>query len=196
MIEINLLPPEERIRQTKPQPFLSIGIAVTAIVLAVMFLINITTFLRNQRQIALLGESLQSVRTKSDQAKKLSDHLQETLRPEATLIRSMLSNEINWAQVLGNISVHIPSNLWLSKQELKDQSEGWTLTLIGLARPVREESAISSVGEFTNKLKNEIETILAKDNIYADIELLTTTKRKMADRVEIVEFKASYVRNR
>lgn len=196
MIEINLLPPEERIRQSKPQPFLSVGIAVTALVFMIMFLVNITTFLRNQRQLALSTDTLQSVRTKSDQAKKLTDHLQKNLRPEATLIRSMLSNEINWAQVLGNISLYIPSNLWLSKLELKDQSEGWTLTLIGLARPVTNASAISSVGEFTNKLKNEIQTILAKDNIYADIELLTTTKRKLADRVEIVEFKASYVRNR
>ena len=196
MIEINLLPPEERIRRTRHQPFFSISISFFFVVLILLFLLNVTTYFRNQRQIKVANDNLKSIRSQSEQATSTNNQLQKTIRPEAKLIRSLLSNEINWAQVLGLLSKHIPGNIWLSNLELKDQSDGWTLTMIGFARPLQDASAISSVGEFTNTLKREIEQVLAKDSISADIELLTTTKRKMADRTEIIEFKASYVRNR
>lgn len=196
MIEINLLPPEERVHRTSHQPFFSISISISYVVLIVLLLVNLTTYFRNQRQIRVANENLKSIRSQSEQATSTNTQLQKTIRPEAKLIQSLLSNEINWAQVLGLISAHIPGNIWLSNLELHDQSKGWTLTIIGFARPVENASAISSVGEFTNELKREMETILAKDNISADIELLTTTKRKMADRTEIIEFKASYTRNR
>ena len=196
MIEINLLPLDERIRRTRHQPFFSISISISFVVLLILLVINLTTYFRNRRQIKFAEDNLKSIRSQSDQAKSTNDKLQKTIRPEAKLIQSLLSNEINWAQVLGLLSTQIPGNIWLSNLELKDQGAGWELTIIGFARPVQDASAISSVGEFTNTLKREVERILAKDNILADIELLTTTKRKMADRTEIIEFKASYVRNR
>ncbi|MBI4431024.1 MAG: hypothetical protein HY587_04875 [Candidatus Omnitrophica bacterium] len=196
MIEVNLLPLEDRVRRAQHQPIFSIATTLATAIAIVLTLVNTVSYFANKRQLAFAADNLQSIRLKNDQAKSITEYLEGSLRAEAALIRSMLSNEINWSQALGLISTRIPSNLWLSKLELKDEPKGWTLTLIGFARPVASASAISSVGDFTNALKSEMGKILAKDNISADIELLTTTKRKMADRVEIVEFKAAFVRSR
>lgn len=196
MIQINLVPEEYRIREYRRTPIFSIALSFSVIFLVYVGVNGIFQHIKARKQIRIAESNLKAMESTAEEVKALSKKLTDKLKPEVVTISTLLTNEINWAQVLYLISKKVPNNVWLSSLEVNDTSESWTLTLTGFALPVTQAAAIATVGEFTTKVKWEMITLLTREGIDPDIELLTTTKQKQADRIEIVEFKASYVRDK
>lgn len=194
MIKVNLLPEENRIREVHHTPILSIGMTIVSLALAVISIHGGIVHIGNKKKIDMAEENLSAIQETLNELTALKGKIAKDLKPQHEALRTILTNEINWAQALNMIAKNVPNNVWLSQLELNDSPEDWSIVLNGFAVPVTKASAIATVGEFSNSLKTDIKDLLLAEGVSSDIELLTTTKQKLADRTEIIEFKASLVR--
>jgi Tfp pilus assembly protein PilN len=114
-MRINLLPPEIRQRQrTKRQTaaVVAAGVVILAGIAALFFLQMLRlTGVRNdledqQAQNATLQGQINDLRR--------FDELQREVEASRTMLTSLMSNEILWSGILRDVSLIIPSDVWLS----------------------------------------------------------------------------------
>src|SRR3989338_6392490 len=100
MIKVNLLPEENRIRDVRHTPILSIGITIVSLVLVVMSIYGSVVHIGNKKKIATAEENLSAIQETLNELTALKGKISKNLKPQHEALRTILTNEINWAQAL------------------------------------------------------------------------------------------------
>ena len=203
MIEINLLPKELHVREktfTFPvQRWLTLGFILLFLIWVVLLLESVYT----GSEIGRVAQSLQGMQTTHGDTQKLIDRLDKVHRPSVDYYDQYIKRRMLWSPAMNFISDDLPDNIWLSMLKAEDASKMWILTLRGAARPFKGRSSIRVIGDYVSGLRNEFGVISGSLQKSAEptealsiseIEVTTTTKRKVAGQIEITEFLAIFTR--
>jgi len=115
MRQINLIPSEIAERRRARQITLMLGAAGLALI-AVLALVFIVQAARLSGERGNLAEAERDNRRLQGQVTQLQGfaQLQQTLRTKEQLLGQLTANEVRWSLLLNNISLVIPSDVWLT----------------------------------------------------------------------------------
>lgn len=115
MRQINLLPPEIAQRRRARQITLALGAAGLGLV-ALLIVVFIVQAARLSGERGRLDDAKRRNATLSRQVTSLQSaaQLQETLRNKEQLLGRLTTNEVRWSVLLNDISLVIPSDVWLT----------------------------------------------------------------------------------
>jgi Tfp pilus assembly protein PilN len=124
-MRINLLPPEVRQRQTvrrKTAAVVAAGVVVLAGVAALYFL-------QQLRLVGVNNDLEEQQATNSGIQAQINDlrrfdELQREVQASRTMLTTLMANEILWSGVLRDVSLVIPSDVWLSSVDGQTNETG------------------------------------------------------------------------
>lgn len=115
MRQINLLPPEIAERRRARQITIFLGVAGLALVaiLALVFLIQTARLAGERSRLEAAKRQTSALQRQVSQLQNFAD-LEQTLRTKEDLLGRLTSNEVRWSVLLADISLVIPSEVWLT----------------------------------------------------------------------------------
>lgn len=203
MIEINLLPVEMRPGRQKVAFSFQRYFTIVFIVLFGLWLAIILELQFIKLEVLRANKSWQSMQVTYGDAKKIVDMIDNVYKPTVENFNRYVRRRMMWAPVLNVISDDLPDNVWLSMLKMEDASQLWVLTLRGAARPFRQIPPIRVIGDYAQGLEDEFLLVeksadfagkLGEKPLKPEIEVTTTTKRKIAGQIEITEFLTIFTR--
>ncbi|MDD5084721.1 MAG: hypothetical protein PHE61_01605 [Candidatus Omnitrophica bacterium] len=205
MIEINLLPAELRAGREKTKFPFQKYFTIAFIVLFGLWLAIILELQVIRLEVSRTNKSWQGMQVTYGDAKKIVDTIDNVYKPTLENFNKYVRRRMMWAPALNIISDDLPDNVWLSMLKMEDTSQLWVLTLRGAARPFRQIPSIRVIGDYAKGLEDEFLLIeksadspvkIEEKTPSPDVEVVTTTKRKVAGQVEITEFLTIFTRRR
>jgi Tfp pilus assembly protein PilN len=115
MRQINLLPPEIAERRRARQIMVFLGVAGLALV-AILMLVFLIQTARVGGERSRLEQTKRQTTALQRQASQLQNfaELEQTLRTKEQLLGRLTANEVRWSVLLADISLVIPSEVWLT----------------------------------------------------------------------------------
>jgi len=199
MIEINLLPPELRVKKRDPMklpsfPIIPIAAGAICLLIAIqvllLFFIQVKSISRNslKKKITLLSAS-------NKEAMAVDKNLRE-ISSKVEVVDKLLSARFNVAKKLNDLSDSMVSGVWLRSLDVK---KGEALNEPGVLREtlviegsriISGDSTEGAIGKFVNSLKNNASFLSDFDNIeIAKEELKKVENTEIMDFVIICHFK-------
>lgn len=192
MIEINLLPPNMRVRKREAIKLPSLAvipIAVSIIGVLVAFqIILLLTYQIKSASLSSLKKKNETIRKTNEEAVKLDNAVKEiSSRVEA--IDKLKNSRFNMAKKLNDLSDSMISGVWLRNIDVKKGASvnepsilRETLVIDG-SSVVTDEKEGGSIGKFVNSLKEN--TSFSDD--FDEIEL-SKVERKKIRNTEVLDF--------
>lgn len=192
MIEINLLPPELRVKKKEPMklpslPIIPVAAGAICLLIAIqvllLFFIQIKSVSRDslKKKITLLSAS-------NKEAMGIDKSLKE-ISSKVELVDGLLNARFNVAKKLNDISDSMVSGVWLRSLDVKKVAVlnepgvfKETLVIEG-SRIISGGSAEGAIGKFVNSLKENASFLSDFDNIE-----LAKEERKKVENTEIMDF--------
>jgi len=114
--KVNLLPPEiiERQRARQKVAYLSGGMIVLSIFLLLIYLMLIGRVYQESQLLSKLKEDNQQLEAAVSKYKPYEEDQKELERRKA-ILRQAMDGQILWSHILNEISMVIPSDVWLTK---------------------------------------------------------------------------------
>jgi len=175
MIQINLLPQEERIQRKRfalpgvsaVVPFVMVGVFLVAVVgITVMERSKIASL---NRDIARAEEEARRLKPQIDKVNELTRQREE-LNTRLTIIQDLDKGRFHAVRLMDEVAADIPSYLWLTA--LKDQN-GSKVTMEGVT--------------FSNLVVADLMLRLDRSDIFQNIDLVVTQKG-LIDSREVTQF--------
>ena len=175
MIQINLLPQEERVQRRKfalpgvssVAPFIMVGMFLVAVAgVTVMERARIASL---NRDIARAEEEARRLKPQIDKVNELTRQREE-LNTRLTIIQDLDKGRFHSVRLMDEVAADMPSYLWLTA--LKDQS-GTKVTMEGVT--------------FSNLVVADLMLRLDKSEIFQNIDLVVTQKG-LIDNREVTQF--------
>jgi Tfp pilus assembly protein PilN len=113
--QINLLPPEIAQRRRARQILLMVGMAGAGllVILVLVFLIQTARLAGERNKLTEAKKQNAALQVQVDNLSQFAQ-LQSTLKTKETLLGTLTRNEVRWSVLLNDISVVIPSDVWLT----------------------------------------------------------------------------------
>jgi Tfp pilus assembly protein PilN len=148
-MRINLLPPEVRQRQSvrrRTAAVVAAGVVVLAGVAALYFLqqlrlVGVNNDLEDQRA------ANSGIQAQINDLRRF-DELQREVEASRTMLSTLMANEILWSGVLRDVSLVIPSDVWLSGMTAQTNESGGAVSPAP-ATPVAGQPGQGLVGQIT-----------------------------------------------
>ncbi|MBI4972859.1 MAG: PilN domain-containing protein [Candidatus Omnitrophica bacterium] len=154
MIEINLLPeelkakPKERKTKLEPKAVFYLAPVIFALLIATHIYLAVVN-IKNSYQLKALNNKWQA----QEPQRKILDSAKEEydiLSADVQAIRQLAAERINWAEKLNQISLGLPSGVWLNEISLA----GNKFNLNGSAISLQKQE-MSLINKFLTNLKND-----------------------------------------
>lgn len=205
MIQINLLPKEMQVRKKEMSFPIQRWLLLAIIVLFLVWLALLLESGYIHTRIGRLAQSFQGMKVTHGDAQKLFEKVDKVYRPTVEYFDIYVQKHMTWAPTLNVISDELPGNMWLTMLKAEDTSKLWALTIRGVARPYKGRPSIRIIGNYASGLRSDFVKIektvpLAIEpgapTVGSDeIEVTTTTKRKVAGNIAITEFLTIFTRS-
>jgi len=186
MIEINLLPNDQKAKQKKVLdlkkiPILPIAVGVIGS-LIIVHIVLIVTIRINKIALTKVKKQWEEISPK----KTMMDALKKRvagINAKIGAIEGLTEKRILWAKKLNDLSDLMPSNIWISNLSYDKSGQMPSLILDGFAAGTTGEGA-TYVARFIKAMKNNNDFF--KD--FRDIEL-GSMRRSLIDKDEVMNFK-------
>ena len=192
MIEINLLPPEKRVKKREPMKLPSLPVIPVAVgIIGFVIALQVVLMLFIQIKSASLASIKRKIDTisKSNQEAMTTDVALRDITSKVDIIDKLSNMKFNVAKKLNEISDSLVSGVWLRSLDIKKgESPGepgilrQSLILEGSSM-AGGETEEGSVGKFVNSLKDN--TSFSSD--FDDIELAKVERKKIRN-TEVLDF--------
>jgi len=115
MRQINLIPPEIAHRRRAREITLLIGAAGLALVavLVLVFLVETARLAGERHKLDKAKAQNQALQIRVDQLENVATD-QQTLQNKQRLLATLTQNEVRWSLILSDLSIKIPSDVWLT----------------------------------------------------------------------------------
>ena len=124
MMRINLLPPEilERRKAEKRIGWVVVGAIAVALLLAGVWGVGFMTVQGKRDDLAAIQQQVQTTQAQANQLAIFEERAVE-LEGRRGIVTLALGDKINWAKLLDELSLVLPSDVWVSRMAL-DQLNG------------------------------------------------------------------------
>jgi Tfp pilus assembly protein PilN len=180
MIEINLLPQELKVKESKGEPELKNLLYLIPLILAVLIFIHLVlgvTVIFKKQQLAFAKKKWQSFEA---QRKTLEDlkSAYGMLSQDAKLIQQLSGQRVLWAEKLNKLSLLLPSGVWLDEFSFSQKDLTLRCSVISLQK---EEMAL---------INNFMESLRKQEGFMKDFSKLElgSVQRRVVGGYEIVDF--------
>ncbi|OGX29746.1 MAG: hypothetical protein A3F87_03540 [Omnitrophica WOR_2 bacterium RIFCSPLOWO2_12_FULL_51_24] len=183
MIEINLLPPELRVKKKEPMklpslPIIPVAAGVVCLLIAIQVLLWLFIQVKSVSRDSL-KKKIASIAASNKDAMTIDSSLRE-ISSRVEVIGKLLNSRFDAAKKLNDLSDSMVSGIWLRSINVKVSKE--TLIIEG-SNIVIGDSGEGSISKFVNSLK-ENESFSSD---FDDIELAKVERRKVQN-TEIMDF--------
>jgi len=192
MIEINLLPPNLRVKKREPMklpslPVIPIAAGLIGFLIAIQILLLFFIQIKNASNSSLKKKTT-SLAASNKEAMGIDDSLRE-ISSKVEVIDKLSNSRFNVAKKLNDLSDSLVSGVWLRSVDVK---KGESPNEPGLSREtlviegssiISGESAEGAIGKFVNSLKENGSFSSDFDNIE-----IAKEERKKVQNTEIMDF--------
>lgn len=128
MVRVNLLPPEviEKRKAERRWVYIMYGSVALVVLLVVAYLVPTVLILGKQTELAIKQQQAADLQREADRYKIFEDK-QADLQARKAVADRALASRLNWSRLLSELSLVLPSDVWLSSLEL-DQDTGLKMT--------------------------------------------------------------------
>lgn len=155
MIEINLLPPELKIKKQRfldlePKIFLKLSLLFLGLLVFVHLYLAVWGIFKGSQFSRLNGEWQKLAPQRKELDKFKQDY--EFLSQDSRVIQQLALQRINWSEKLNKLSLSLPSGVWFNEITISRKD----FTLKGSAVSLKKDE-MSLINRFIQGLKNDAE---------------------------------------
>lgn len=192
MIEINLLPPELRVKKKEPMklpslPIIPVAAGIVCLLIAIQVILWLFIQVKSVSRDSL-KKKVASIAASNKDAMSIDSSLRE-ISSKVEVADKLLNARFNVSKKLNEISDSMVSGVWLRSLDVK---KGESLNEPGLLREtlviegsriISGGSAEGAIGKFVNSLKENASFLSDFDNIE-----IAKEERKKVENIEVMDF--------